>query len=290
MQPTDIVSRFAPSPSGLLHLGHGFSAVLGERLARKSGGGWLLRIEDIDSTRCRPEFIEAIHADLGWLGLKPDAVSVQSERRSGHEAALARLTEMGLTYPCFCTRADIAAAAAAPHGSQPVYPGTCRGLSAAEAALHAATRDPAIRLDVAKARGLLGSLLWNERFDDDRILLVQADPFDCGDIVLARKDIGVGYMLSCVVDDAADGVTDIVRGRDLFDSTPVQRLLQALLGLPAPRYLHHRLLLAPDGRRLAKRDKAETLASLREAGVDGPGLAAGLAQLEPSGPDLVFLP
>ena len=290
MQPTDIVSRFAPSPSGLLHLGHGFSAVLGERLARKFGGRWLLRIEDIDSTRCRPEFIDAIHADLGWLGLRPDAVSVQSERRSGHEAALARLTEMGLTYPCFCTRADIAAAAAAPHGSQPVYPGTCRGLSAAEAALHAATRDPAIRLDVVKARGLLGSLLWNERFDDDRILLVQADPFDCGDIVLARKDIGVGYMLSCVVDDAADGVTDVVRGRDLFDSTPVQRLLQALLGLASPRYLHHRLLLAPGGRRLAKRDKAETLASLREAGVDGLGLAARLAQLESSGPDIVFLP
>ena len=286
MQPTDIVSRFAPSPSGLLHLGHGFSAVLGERLAQKSGGRWLLRIEDIDSTRCRPEFIDAIHADLGWLGLKPDAVSVQSERRSGHEAALARLTEMGLTYPCFCTRADIAAAAAAPHGAQPLYPGTCRGLSVAEVAARAATRDPAIRLDVAKAAALAGPLGWLEAGRGEQ----PADPLAGGDIVLARKDIGVGYMLSCVVDDAADGVTDIVRGRDLFDSTPVQRLLQALLGLPAPRYLHHRLLLAPDGRRLAKRDRAETLASLREAGVDGPGLAARLAQLEPSGPDLVFLP
>ncbi|TPE60082.1 tRNA glutamyl-Q(34) synthetase GluQRS [Sandaracinobacter neustonicus] len=285
MQPAEVVSRFAPSPSGLLHLGHGLSAVLGERLARETGGRWLLRIEDIDSSRCRPDFVQAIHDDLAWLGLKPDAVSVQSARRAAHQAALDLLTAMGLTYPCFCTRADIAAAVAAPHGSQPLYPGTCRGLSAAEAARRAATRDPAIRLDVAKAAARAGPLTWAEAGLGEQ----PADPLAGGDIVLARKDIGVGYMLACVVDDAEDGVTDIVRGRDLIESTPVQRLLQALLGHPAPRYHHHRLLLAPDGRRLAKRDKADTLASLRETGVDGPALAARLAALDPHGPDIAIL-
>ena len=151
-------------------------------------------------------------------------------------------------------------------------------------------RDPAIRLDVAQAVVRAGPIGWFEAGPDVAVGEQSADPLAGGDIVLARKDIGVGYMLSCVVDDAADGVTDIVRGRDLFDSTPVQRLLQVLLGLPAPRYLHHRLLLAPDGRRLAKRDKAETLAGLRAAGVDGERLAARLALLEPKGPDIAFLP
>ena len=286
MQAAQPVTRFAPSPSGLLHLGHALSAVLGARLARAGGGRWLLRIEDIDSTRCRPEFVAAIQVDLDWLGLKPDGVLRQTDRRAAHLAALAELTAMGLTYPCFCTRADIAAAAAAPHGAQPLYPGTCRAMDAAEAAKRAANRDPAIRLDVAKAAAIAGPLEWMEAGRGP----LAADPLAGGDIVLARKDIGVGYMLAAVVDDAFQGVTDIVRGRDLIDATPVQRLLQALLGLRPPRYHHHRLLLAPDGRRLAKRDRAETLAALRARGVDGPELAARLAELAPDGPDCVFLP
>lgn len=286
MQAAQPVTRFAPSPSGLLHLGHALSAVLGARLARAGGGRWLLRIEDIDSTRCRPEFVAAIQVDLDWLGLKPDGVLRQTDRRAAHLAALAELTAMGLTYPCFCTRADIAAAAAAPHGAQPLYPGTCRAMDAAEAAKRAANRDPAIRLDVAKAAAIAGPLTWLETGRGP----LAADPLTGGDIVLARKDIGVGYMLAAVVDDAFQGVTDIVRGRDLIDATPVQRLLQALLGLRPPRYHHHRLLLAPDGRRLAKRDRSETLAALRARGVDGPELAARLAELAPDGPDCVFLP
>ncbi len=286
MQAEYPVTRFAPSPSGLLHLGHALSAVLGARLARAGGGRWLLRLEDIDTTRCRPDFADAIHADLGWLGLVPDSVLVQTTRRDAHDAALAQLTAMGLTYPCFCTRADIAAAAAAPHGAQAAYPGTCRGMDRAEAAARAGSRDPAIRLDVEKAAAVAGPLTWMEAGQGRMV----ADPLGEGDIVLARKDIGVGYMLAAVADDAFQGVTDVVRGRDLIESTPVQRLLQALLGLPEPRYHHHRLLLAPDGRRLAKRDRAETLAALRAAGVDGPALAARLADLPPGGPDCVFLP
>jgi glutamyl-Q tRNA(Asp) synthetase len=276
-------TRFAPSPTGLLHLGHAYSAAIGQALARSAGGQWLLRIEDIDTTRCRPEFTDAIHEDLAWLGLTPDEVLVQSTRRTAHQAALDRLTDMGLAYPCFCTRADIAAAAQAPHGAQARYPGTCRTLDPPTAAARAAREPHAIRLNVAAAATRTGPLHWHEGST-----LAPADPAIAGDIVLARKDIGVGYMLAAVVDDAHQGITDIVRGHDLLDATPTQRLLQALLGLPAPRYHHHRLLLAPDGRRLAKRDKAETLAALRQSGVDGPALAARLAEIPPDGPDLIF--
>ena len=278
-------TRFAPSPTGLLHLGHAYSAAIGHALARSAGGRWLLRIEDIDTTRCRPEFVDSILEDLAWLGLTPDEVLLQSTRRAAHQAALDRLAGLGLAYPCFCTRADIAAAAQAPHGAQARYPGTCRHLDPAQAAARAAREPHAIRLNVAAAVHRTGPLHWHE--GETR---TPADPTIAGDIVLARKDIGVGYMLAAVVDDAHANITDIVRGRDLLDATPTQRLLQALLDLPAPRYHHHRLLLAPDGRRLAKRDKAETLASLRQSGVDGPRLAARLMALSPLGPDVTFTP
>jgi glutamyl-Q tRNA(Asp) synthetase len=278
-------TRFAPSPTGLLHLGHAYSATIGHAIASSAGGRWLLRIEDIDTTRCRPEFTTAILHDLAWLGLTPDEVVVQSTRRAAHQAALGRLADMGLVYPCFCTRADIAAAAQAPHGAQALYPGTCRLLDPSEAATRAEAEPHAIRLNVAAAIRRTGPLHWHEAGT-----AIPADPMIAGDIVLARKDIGVGYMLAAVVDDAHQGITDIVRGRDLLDATPTQRLLQALLDLPAPRYHHHRLLLAPDGRRLAKRDQAQTLESLRASGLQGPTLAARLRALAPSGPDLAFSP
>lgn len=276
-------TRFAPSPTGRLHLGHAYSAAIGHALARSAGGRWLLRIEDIDTTRCRPEFTDAILEDLAWLGLRPDGILLQSTRRAAHQTALGRLAAMGLAYPCFCTRADIAAAAQAPHGAQPIYPGTCRALDPAEAAARASAEPHAIRLNVAAAVHRTGPLHWQEGNTP-----TPADPTIAGDIVLARKDIGVGYMLAAVVDDAHQGITDIVRGRDLLDATPTQRLLQALLDLPEPRYHHHRLLLAPDGRRLAKRDKAETLESLRRRGVDGPALAASLAGLTINGADITL--
>jgi glutamyl-Q tRNA(Asp) synthetase len=282
MPSADIITRFAPSPTGLLHLGHAYSAAIGHALARSAGGRWLLRIEDIDTTRCRPDFTAAIHDDLEWLGLLPDDTLVQSTRRAAHRQALDRLVDMGLAYPCFCTRADIAAAAQAPHGAQPVYPGICRALDPAQAADRAAHEPHAIRLN-ATAR--TGPLHWLEGATP-----TPAHPAIAGDVVLARKDIGVGYMLAAVVDDAHQGVTDVVRGHDLRDATPTQCLLQKLLDLPTPRYHHHRLLLAPDGRRLAKRDKAETLAALRQSGVDGPALAARLQALPTSGPDLRLEP
>ena len=279
------ITRFAPSPTGLLHLGHAFSAVLGHALVRPQGGRWLLRIEDIDGTRCRPGFTDAIANDLNWLGLVPDGVPlIQTERRAAHGEALARLAELGVTYPCFCTRADIAAAATAPHGVAPAYPGTCRHLNTALARDRAAVEPHAIRLNIAASLEISGELSWEEAGEGQHL----ADPHLAGDVVLARKDIGVGYMLAAVVDDAFQQITDIVRGRDLLEATPTQRLLQALLGYPAPRYHHHRLLLAEDGRRLAKRDRAETLQGLREAGVDGRRLAARLAEIAPRGANLHF--
>jgi glutamyl-Q tRNA(Asp) synthetase len=280
-----VVTRFAPSPTGLLHLGHAFSAVHAHEHARRADGRFLLRIEDIDSTRCRPAFVDAIREDLAWLGLVPDGMLIQSGNRPAHERALAALAADGLTYPCFCSRADIAAAGGAPHGAQAAYPGTCRRLAPGPAATRAAAEPHAIRLNAAAAVARTGPLDWLESG-----VPTAAAPRVAGDIVLARKDIGVGYMLAAVVDDAQQGITDIVRGRDLLEATPTQRLLQALLGLPAPRYHHHRLLLAGDGRRLAKRDKAETLAALRAAGADGRQLAARLAALPFEGADLAFLP
>jgi len=260
--------------------------VVAADLARQPGGRLLLRIEDIDHSRCRPDYLRSIVDDLAWLGLGFDgAALLQSTRRAAHDQALARLAALGVTYPCFCTRADIAAASSAPHGATTRYPGTCRMLPAEAAARRAATEPHAIRLHAERAAALIGPLLR----DDHDGTRHPADPLVAGDVVLARKDIGVGYMLAAVVDDGFQGVTHVVRGRDLLEATPTQRLLQRLLGLPHPRYLHHRLLLAADGRRLAKRDRAETLGALRQRGVDGRALAARLRALPPCGADL-FLP
>jgi len=266
---SDIVTRFAPSPTGHLHLGHAHSALLGWQAARRAGGRFLVRIEDIDQTRCRPEFTADILDDLAWLGLDWDGpVRVQSEHLADYRDALDRLAGQGLLYPCFCTRTDIQAevarADAAPHGPDgPLYPGTCRALTPAEREARMATRVPfALRLDGARAAALTGALCWH----DEIAGTVVADAASHGDVVLARKDAPTSYHLSVTVDDALQGVTLVTRGEDLFAATHVHRLLQALLGLPTPRYRHHKLLTDAGGRRLAKRDRAQTLRALRDGG------------------------
>jgi glutamyl-Q tRNA(Asp) synthetase len=277
-----IVSRFAPSPTGKLHLGHAFSAIQAHDRARSEGGRFLLRIEDIDGTRSRPEHVATIEADLRWLGLTWDgAVLFQSTRLAAYAVALDRLRGEGLLYPCFCTRAEIAASLSAPHGPGAVYPGTCRHLDeAARAARIAAGAQHAWRINMADAVARTGPLAWN----DERAGPVVARPETHGDVVLARKDAPASYHLAVTVDDAAQGVTHIVRGLDLFGATDVHRLLQALLGLPTPVYRHHALLNDADGVRLAKRTHAPTLERLRLAGEDGVALAQSLrAGQVPSG-------
>ena len=275
-----LVTRFAPSPTGRLHLGHAYSAVIGHSRAGENGGEFLLRIEDLDSTRSRPEFVAGIEEDLRWLGLEWDGEPlVQSGRTGFYEEALEQVKERGLVYPCFCTRADIAASLTAPHGDAgSSYPGTCRGLP--DDADRRATTPHCWRLDCAKALQIVGLPAWVEA--DGQSFTV--DPADIGDAILARKDAPASYHLACVVDDSASGVSLVVRGADLRPSTPIQRLLQQLLGLPEPAYLHHPLVSHADGRRLAKRDLAPTLAAMREAGADGLELARDLAAgLVPSG-------
>ena len=267
-----VVSRFAPSPTGPLHLGHALSAVLAHDLAMASGGRFLLRIEDIDGTRSRPEHVAAILADLAWLGLAHEPPVFQSTRLGLYAAALDRLREMGVLYPCFCTRAEVAAAsAAAPHGAEPVYPGTCRGLTAPDL-----SQSHCLRFDVGTALSILPGrgkqLLWH----DSAAGWQKADPAAQGDIILARKDAPASYHLAVTADDAAQGVTDVVRGADLSRATAIHCLLQALLGLPTPRYHHHPLLTGPDGARLAKRHGSPTLAAMRDAGVDGVALTHAL--------------
>ncbi len=264
-----IVTRFAPSPTGYLHLGHAYSALDAWRAARAAGGRFLLRIEDIDLGRCREEFVAAILEDLAWLGLEWDgAVRRQSEHFADYRAALDKLAGAGLIYPCFCTRkaiaAEIARAGAAPQGEEDaLYPGTCRDLSAQERARRIAAGESfALRLDVARAVAQTGPLGW----DDDARGRIDAGPETLGDVVLARKDVPTSYHLAVAVDDALQGVTLVTRGADLFAATHIHRLLQALLGLPTPRYRHHRLLTDASGKRLAKRDQALTLRALRAAG------------------------
>lgn len=264
-----VVTRFAPSPTGLLHLGHAYSAIFAEQAARAGGGTFLLRIEDIDGTRCRDEHAEALQEDLAWLGLRWDGpVRRQSEHLDDYRAALARLEALGVLYPCFCTRAEIAqeiaAAGGAPHGPDgPRYPGTCRALAPPlrQARLAAGERH-ALRLDAAAAAARVGPLT----FRDGSAGEVPVDPALLGDVVLARKETPTSYHLSVTVDDALQGVTLVTRGEDLLAATHVHRLLQALLGLREPRYHHHRLLLDESGQRLAKRNRSETLRALREAG------------------------
>jgi len=266
---TGLVTRFAPSPSGRLHLGHAYSADIAWRAARESGGRFLLRIEDIDAGRCRPEFEQAIYQDLGWLGIDWDPpVWRQSERMTQYAAALYRLRQMDLLYPCFCTRKDIqreiARAGHAPHGPEgPVYPGTCERLGDAERNRRlAAGVSYALRLRMDAAARHAGPLFFEDA-SAGRVM-VDASPF--GDVVLARKDIPTSYHLAVVVDDAAQQVTLVTRGGDLFPATHLQRVLQALLEVPAPAYRHHPLIVDDTGRRLAKRDRAKTIASLRETG------------------------
>jgi glutamyl-Q tRNA(Asp) synthetase len=267
-----IVTRFAPSPSGRLHLGHGFSAALGHSRARCSGGKFLLRIEDLDQTRCRPEFVEGIYQDLKWLGLEWGGQPlVQSQRTAAYAQALDDLRRRRLAYACFCTRADIAQSLTAPHGdAATAYPGTCRGLPDDPA--RRASTPHCWRLDSRLALDIAGLPGWRE--DDGTAFAAAAT--DIGDAILARKDAPASYHLSCVVDDAASGVTMVVRGADLRPSTPIQRLLQQLLDLPEPTYLHHPLVAHANGRRLAKRDLAPTLAAMRKDAIDGPTLARDL--------------
>ncbi|HYC94296.1 MAG TPA: tRNA glutamyl-Q(34) synthetase GluQRS, partial [Sphingomicrobium sp.] len=268
------VTRFAPSPSGRLHLGHAFSAVLGHAHAKSSGGKFRLRIEDLDAGRCRPAFVAGIFEDLEWLGLAHDGDAlVQSERAAAYGQALEQLKERGLVYACYCTRAEIAQSLTAPHGDAgSLYPGTCRPLP--DDPERRAATPHCWRLDSAKALTLAGLPHWTEEGGAQ----FQSKPADFGDAILARKDAPSSYHLSCVVDDAASGVTLVVRGEDLRPSTPTQRLLQILLGLPEPAYLHHPLVTHEDGRRLAKRDRAPTLEAMRENGVDGRALAAELLE------------
>ena len=267
-----IITRFAPSPTGRLHLGHAYSALLGHERARTSGGRFLLRIEDVDQTRSRAEFVDGIYEDLRWLGLDwNEPVFVQSQRTAAYQAALDRLREQGLAYACFCTRADIAQSLTAPHGDAATsYPGTCRVLP--DDPERRASTPHCWRLDSAKALTITRLPSWRET--DGREF--SARDGDIGDAILARKDAPASYHLSCVVDDAAGGVTTVVRGADLRASTPIQRLLQSLLDLPEPRYLHHALVAHADGRRLAKRDLAPTLKAMRDSGVDGRQLGADL--------------
>ena len=267
------VFRFAPSPNGQLHLGHALSALMNRDLAREAGGRFLVRIEDIDPGRSMPSFEAAILDDLAWLGIdweKP--VRRQSEHLSEHERALDQLNRRGLLYPCFCSRGEIRAVLPKdwqlyPDGS-PVYPGTCREMTAAERARRISRGDPyVLRLNMQMALASIpGPLSWSELGERGKVVEVTADPAAWGDVVLARREVRTSYHLAVVVDDAAQGVTHVVRGKDLYHSTSVHRLLQALLGLPAPIYRHHRLILDLAGKKLSKSEGAETLRMLRGAG------------------------
>ena len=273
------VFRFAPSPNGHLHLGHALSALINFDMARACGGRLQLRIEDIDATRCRPEFEAAIYEDLAWLGLEWDEpVRRQSEHFDDYRAALAKLEARRLTFPSFETRSEIARLVADresharwprdPDGA-PLYPGAARLMTADERQAHLARSEPyAIRLDTERATEWAGPLSWSEtgRGPDGRSGEVAADPAAWGDVIVARKETPTSYHLAVVLDDAAQGVTHVVRGEDLFWSTSVHRLLQALLDLPEPLYHHHRLVLDADGRKLSKSTQATGLRELRAQG------------------------
>src|SRR5262245_7660363 len=265
-----IVTRFAPSPTGFLHIGHAASALAGWTAAKQAGGRFLLRVEDIDNKRCRPVFEAAIHEDLAWLGLDwEQPVRRQSEHMVDYRSALQRLEAHGIIYPCFCSRkeiqAEIAAAAHAPHGPEgPLYPGTCRSLPEDARAERIERGDPyALRIDAAKAAEMAGPLTWQEQSMGP----VEVDPLLLGDAVLARRDVATSYHLAVTVDDGIQGVTLVTRGQDLFHATHLHRLLQALLDLPVPAYRHHPLLKNEQGERLSKRDGALALRQMRSDGL-----------------------
>jgi glutamyl-Q tRNA(Asp) synthetase len=270
-----IVTRFAPSPTGYLHLGHAYAAITAFETATKAHGRFLLRIEDIDHARSKPEYAAAIEEDLHWLGIsweKP--VLRQSDRFPAYRAALETLEAMNLIYPCFCTRSDVAAeiarAGEAPQGPDgPVYPGTCRSLRAEERRDRAAEGSPyALRLDCRRAQARVGVLNFQEHgsgpVGETGRIAVDAALF--GDVILARKETPASYHLAVVVDDASQGVTLVTRGNDLFSATHIQRVLQTLLGLPSPEYAHHALILDAQGRKLSKRDLPITLRCFRKSG------------------------
>lgn len=280
--PPPVRTRFAPSPTGHLHLGHVLAARVAHDLARSHHGQFLLRHEDIDSTRVREDYYTAIEADLRWLGLPWDGTPLrQTTRRHAYDAALQELIALGMAYPCFCTRREIqeeiAAIGGAPHGPEgPLYPGTCRHLTPTERTHRLATGTlPAWRLDAQKAATTTGPLTFTD-LAHGRIVV---DPHLLGDVVLARRDIGTAYHLAVVVDDAFQKITHVTRGEDLLPATHVQRLLQVLLGLPTPLYLHHGLVRDAHGRRLAKRHDALAVATLRAQGLSPAEL---LAQARPS--------
>lgn len=265
-----MITRFAPSPTGLLHLGHAYAAVYAYDLAREHGGRFLLRFEDIDSTRVRDEYYLAIEQDLAWLGIHWDGTPLrQKDRMPAYQISLEKLKSLDVAYPCFCTRREIQqemkSMANAPHGPEggALYPGTCRSLSESERAERIGVGEAHCwRLDAGAAVGLTGPL---EFYDQIKGALI-VDPFLLGDVVLARKDIATSYHLAVVTDDYFQQVTDVTRGEDLLASTHVHRLLQKLLGMPDPVYHHHRLIVDAQGKRLAKRDEALSLRALREQG------------------------
>ena len=261
-----IITRFAPSPNGPLHWGHAYSAIIAHDLAREAGGKFLLRIEDIDGPRSRPELADEFRRDLEWLGLEWEEVPAQGTRLASYEAALERLDAMGVLYPCTCTRAEIAAAASETGPEGPVYPGTCKHRAVS------ADAPAALRLDVERALALAGPLTWTDAIAGEQAV----DLSRLGDPVLRRKDLPASYHLAVTLDDAADGVTLVTRGADLFPATHIHRLLQALLGLPVPRWHHHALLLDESGRKLAKRRGSPSLADRRSTGEDGLLLAEQL--------------
>ncbi len=266
------VTRFAPSPTGHLHLGHAYAAKVAHDLAQESGGRFLLRHEDIDSSRVREEYFGKIEEDLQWLGLNWDGPALrQSNRQTAYEVALQQLKQHELVYPCFCSRKEIQTALSAPHGSDQLnYPGTCRTIPFKEAEIRINDGEShAWRFDSGKAAELHGDLF----FEDLRFGKTQVDPTANGDAVLARKDIGIAYHLAVVVDDEFQGISHVTRGDDLFGATHIHRQLQAILGYREPLYLHHRCVCDQNGKRLAKRDDSRSIGNFREKGKHPRGLA-----------------
>jgi len=264
-----VLTRFAPSPTGLLHLGHAYAALFAQNLAEENGGRFYLRFEDIDITRVRDKYYLAIEQDLAWLDVRWDSTPMrQVDRLPAYMNALEKLKSLGVVYPCFCTRSEIeneiANMANAPHGPEgALYPGTCRGISLSEKEGRlGAGEGHCWRLDTSHAARLTGSLVFQDRFKGEMIVNTHL----LGDVVLARKDIATSYHLAVVVDDAFQGITDVTRGEDLLTSTHIHCTLQKLLGLPVPIYHHHRLILDKHGKRLAKRDGSLSLRALRESG------------------------
>ena len=284
---SEMITRFAPSPTGFLHLGHGFSAFVAHQYAARNGGQFLLRIEDIDHTRARPEFVDAIPEDLAWLGLdwQPE-IRRQSEHLDAYQRALDNLRDRGLAYPCFCSRKDIRSGNPANGHDGLIYPGTCRTLSPAaraeklEQSSAGDIAPPAWRLNLQAALSETGPIHWTDLVAGPQ----HWDGTGWGDVIVARRDIGTSYHIAVTTDDALQGITDIVRGQDLFHSTHIHRVLQILLDLPEPRYLHHPLLMGDDGRRLAKSHASRPLREYRQEGTSARDLIDGFPEFCP--PDL----